>query len=330
MRVIKMNPDQAFEILGLDKENSSADEINKAFRKLGIKYHPDVNKDPDAEKKFKEINEAKTVALDFLENPGKYNPQFPGFNGFDFSGFNPFADLFNHSNFQRQREVHNVSIAETITFEESILGCDKEIEFRRDVKCTVCNGEAGKKKSNGCKDCNGFGQKTVRQGNMTFAAPCQTCRGRNVKFDNCTNCNGKGVKPELKKLNIKIPAGIETGNILSLNQAGNFAQTSPMGDFYSNVHIHLSVKPHATFKKVDNDVVTSMNISLLDALKGLKINVPTVYGDKELNIFKNVKNKDLISIKNCGVKNKGDHVVEINIDYPKDTESLIELLEKSK
>jgi molecular chaperone DnaJ len=203
-----MNP---YEVLGLS-ENATADEIKSAYRKLAREYHPDVNKSPDAEDKFKQLGEAYSILTD-PQKKARYeadlngNPFGSGMPfGFDFD-FNPFGH-------QRQSRMENspVSVRINISLAESFKNFKKNITFSRNVFCAKCNGNGGLGEKATCRECNGAGNvvKQIRQGMFTqqFVTPCGSCQGRGSKFtSNCSDCNSSGLKSVVETVEVDVKKG---------------------------------------------------------------------------------------------------------------------------
>ena len=206
-------------------EKSTPEEAKKAFKKLAAKFHPDVNKDPSSESRFKKINEAYQCVQDGRSNEREMQ-----------SGWNPFHR-------QQVIELENINLYLNIDFKESVLGCKKEIKYSRQAKCQSCNGDGEIKLNNGCKKCNGTGQTTLKQGGMIFMTTCHECAGRS-NTESCKNCNASGSTNNDLTMQVSIPAGIINGNVLRLQGMGNYAG-SVMGvmDQYTDAHCHIKVEP---------------------------------------------------------------------------------------
>lgn len=316
-----MNVSEAYELLGL-KNNASKDEVKKAFRKMAQKYHPDVNKEPDAEDKFKKINEAYQL----IESGKISNEQNFSQNPFNINIDDILSSI--RGNSRNNYIIEDIFLETTISFKESALGCKKNISFERTIKCNHCGGAGEQIIHNGCKSCDGSGFITKKYGNMITRQNCQSCMGK-VKTQECQNCNAQGHVRTHTSVEIKIPAGIKDKNILKLSGFGNFSGSSIIGDMYSSANLTVFVIPEKDLYIEDVNIFSNINISLLDALKGGKISAYTIDGNIEINIPPMSKNKDYVILKNMGVKREGDHKVIINIDYPNNIENLIEFLDKN-
>ena len=321
-----------YEILGLDS-NASEDDIKKAYRSLAKKYHPDLHPgDSEAEQKFKDINEAYAT----LSDPEKksmydmYGSDEPSAD--PFGGFNPFSFFGGMGGGFRKGTViikgSDISHTISISFKDSIFGCKKEINLMGLNKCPHCNGTGAKdgSKSTTCPDCNGTGQKvtTKRSGNMIMQnmSTCPKCRGtgRYVK-DPCVHCKGEGLTPENKTVTVTIPAGVVSGQALTVRGQGNFGPNGgPPGDLF----LYINVVPHKLFSRTPNsiDIKCEIPISLKDAIFGTKIKIPTLYGEEERIIPAGTQSNTRIVVKGkgaCDIRNsaiKGDQIVNIIVETP--------------
>lgn len=303
-----MNKDKAYEILGLSVD-ASDDDVKKKFRELTKKYHPDINKDPGAEAKFKEINQAhdaiKNKSFDQNFHP---NNGFDGFGGFDISDF----FNFNASTHQQRRKAYIPSEHQVIlnlTFMEAVLGCEKEISIKKKTFCQSCKG-FGSDIDKSCKKCNGSGQSSTfrKQGNMTFntIGPCD-CSKR------CITCSGKGFAFKDSTYQIKVPSGIDTENILRLAGAGD-EDVSVKADAY----LIAKVGTHPIFSRSNKDIISNIEVSLLDCLTGSEKEVDSIHGKIKVNIPKNrdgvlIKN---ITVPNQGIDKKGKFILNLNVVFP--------------
>jgi molecular chaperone DnaJ len=322
-----MNYREACEVLGVSTE-ASDEEAKKKYRELTKKYHPDVNKDPSATDKFKQINEAYST---FQK---KEEESF--FSQDSHNSGNPFADFINSAfniNQNQQQQPVDIKIPLNITFEESILGTSQKIQYKRNIKCVPCNGSGNipKNNPNACKECGGRGVKTVSQGHMIYTQMCSSCRGQNTLTDKCGSCNGRAAKETECTYSVEIPEGVEHGNVLRMPGAGNYFRHQMMGiEQYLDAYVIINVSPKEGFSlRNGNDVVSTVKISLLEALEGATKELPTIHGNASVKINSNIKNKDEIRLNNYGVKSKnGSHVFQVIVEYPTDTAKLIQALKK--
>jgi len=335
-----MNKRDYYEILGVDKSASEAD-IKSAFRKLAKKYHPDVSKEPDAAEKFKEAQEAYAVLSD--ESKRRQYDQYGhaafegmgggGAGGFDFSGFD-FSDIFGDifgSGFgfgggrssNRPRKGADSLMRMNLTFEEAVFGCKKTINVNVSEECTECHGKGGHNEKT-CPDCHGTGQQTIEQRTMfgTFASrtTCSTCNGKGKTYETrCSSCRGTGKVNKNKDIELKVPAGVDTGNRLRLAGKGEAGTNGgPNGDIY----VEFSVKSHPLFERDDNDIYLTLPITITEAVLGTKKDVPTLYGNIKLTIPAGSASGDKHRIKGKGVEDvqtgrNGDMYVILDIHIPK-------------
>jgi len=315
-----MNIKEAYEILGVS-ENSTPDEIKKSFRKLAAKYHPD-NKSTGNEDTFKKLNEANQLIESYRNAPSQ--EQFHG-GGFPFNINDFFGGGFGHKNNQKQIVIEEIVIDINLSFRESILGCKKEISYDKRVKCEICDGDGDIRLNNGCKSCGGRGVIVTRQGNFVVQKQCDLCHGR-IRSETCKLCNGDGGIIRQVNHSISIPGGITDDKVLRISGAGHFVGSFMGGDQYSNVHIRMHVEGDNDLSLDGNDVISKVDLNLLDAITGTKKTVKTIDGQMEVNIPALSKNLDKISIPNLGVNRDGNQIVIINVSYPKDTDKLIAAL----
>lgn len=336
-----------YEVLGVNKQ-ASADEIKRAYRSLAKKYHPDMNPgDKEAEAKFKEANEAYAVLSD-EEKKAKYDrfghAAFDpasggggGFSGFEgFGGGFDFSDIFS-SIFGGGRtsaasnaptEGDDILSRVTITFEEAIFGCKKEVNFARVEGCPDCGttGAAKGTKPETCSACRGRGYTTVQQQTMfgysQSQRPCATCRGTGkIVKTPCQNCNGKGYIKVNKKLEVNIPAGIDSQQRIILRGQGSAGRNGgPAG----NLIIEVRVKSHSVFTRDGNDIYCEVPISFAEAALGAEIDIPVVGGKTEkFNIPEGTQSGTTFTLKGKGApdvnapKRKGDMYVTVAVETPK-------------
>lgn len=326
-----------YDVLGVEK---SADEreIKRAFRNLAKKYHPDVSEDPNAEDKFKEIQEAYAVLSD-QEKRSQYDQfghegmNFQGFNGFQGGGFGGFEDIF--SSFfgggTRQRDPNaprrgnDLSKRMTITFEEAAFGVKKKININVQEECNVCHGSGAHSKSDisTCTHCNGSGvvyrqQQTIFGVTRTQTA-CPHCNGTGKEIKRkCSNCHGDGHVINNKTVEVNIPAGINNNQQIRLAGKGEGGVNGgPAGDLY----IVISVKQHDLFERINDDIVLEMPISFSQAALGADIQIPTIHGDVKFKVPSGTQTGTRFRLKGKGVKNvnssrMGDQHVIVNVVTP--------------
>jgi|SRR5579885_1503512 len=311
-----MNFKEACSTLGIAPD-ASADEAKKKYRELTKKYHPDVNKASDAEEKFKKINEA----YQRFQNGDTPEPSpMSGGWGHASNPFSPFGR-------QVYYDAENIDLYTTISFKESVLGCKKEMNFQRQIKCHVCDGKGEAPLNNGCAGCGGKGQVTGRRGNMIFIQTCSKCNGR-TKTEPCKECNSRGLLHTDACVHVSVPAGVVDGNILRLQGMGNFTANFMGMDQYTDAFLHITVTPEPGLSLEGKDVVTTLSIPLLDALQGCKRDISTINGLKEINVNPLSKNKEEVVLRGLGVAGEGDQRVILDVQYPKDTTKLVEALKE--
>jgi molecular chaperone DnaJ len=333
-----------YEVLGVSK-NASDDELKSAFRNLARKYHPDVNDAPDAEEKFKEINEAygvlsdddKRAAYDRFGHQGVRGPNGgPGFETVDFSDFaDIFGDMFGFGGFGGRtrtasrtapRRGADLQYQVTISFKEAIFGADKEIEVTKDENCPTCSGSGAKPGTSPktCPECQGRGEvRQTRQtllGAMVQVTTCPVCSGRGSVIEtHCTTCQGQGLVRKTRRKKVSIPAGVDDGTRIRLAGEGQpGANNGPPGDLY----LFVRVRPHKYFRRRDNDILLDLNINIAQATLGAEVKVPTVDGDVKLKIPTGTQPGKIIRMRGKGVphlrsNSRGDQLVIVNVTIPK-------------
>lgn len=316
-----MNLKEAYATLEIP-QTATPDEAKKKYRELTKKYHPDVNKDAGAEDKFKKINEAYQVVSTGKSTDREdlhwHNTQAPG-------GFDPFGGVRQYARNHVDIEIHT-----TLSFKDSVLGCKKDLKFRRKTKCAACSGAGQVAQNNGCDKCGGRGQVVIRQGTMVMIQTCDKCYGR-VQSLPCTDCKGEGTLDAEASINVTVPGGVQTGNILRLSGMGHYVG-SLMGQFdqHTDVHLHVRVDPEPGLRLEGPNVVSDLELSLIEALRGCKKTVKTIMGDKDIDIKPQSKNKDEVVIPRLGVNRTGDQKVILDVKYPKDIDRLIGFLDEEK
>ncbi len=332
-----------YEALGIDK---SADEaaIKKAYRTLAKKYHPDINPgDAEAEKKFKEVNEAYAVLSDpekkaqydqfghaAFENGGM-GGGFGGFGGMDFDISDIFSSFFGGGmggSGTRRGPVRgeDINVRVTLTFEEAVFGVKKEISYQRVQKCGTCSGTGAAKGTSPktCSTCGGSGRVRVQQrtplGIMQTQKTCDACRGTGKIIEKpCDDCRGNGYVRATKKLDVTIPAGIDDGQRIVLSGQGSDGRDGgPAGDLY----IYVSVKPHSVFEREGSDIYCEVPISFTEAALGAQIDIPTLEGTEKFDIPEGTQTGTTFNLRQKGVpvvntKNRGTLHITVTVEVPK-------------
>jgi len=330
-----------YEVLGVSRDASESD-LKSAFRNLARKYHPDVNDAPDAEEKFKEINEAygvlsdadKRAAYDRFGHQGVRGPSGgPGFETVDFTDFaDIFGDMFGFGGRSRTasrnspRRGADLQYQATISFKEAIFGADKEIEVTKDESCETCSGSGAKPGTSPktCPECQGRGEvRQTRQtllGAMVQVTTCPVCNGRgNVIESHCPTCQGRGLTRNTRRKKVSIPAGVDDGTRIRLAGEGQpGANNGPPGDLY----LFVRVRPHKYFRRRDNDILLDLNVNIAQATLGAEVKVPTVDGDVKLKIPAGTQPGKIIRMRDRGVphlrsNSRGDQLVIVNVTIPK-------------
>jgi len=331
-----------YEILGIGK-NSSQDEIKKAFRNLAKKHHPDVNQgNKEAEEKFKEINEAFQV----LSNPQKRTQydQFghSAFRPEDFAGFRwpNFDDLFKDFGFNdilnnmfsefggrkaRTRDGNDLRYDVEISLEDAFNGLTKKIEFPGFVVCNSCDGTGSESGHlDDCKNCDGTGEvrRIHRTGFVQIAniATCNKCGGSGkVATKHCNDCDGNGKIKKTRKIEVKIPKGIDNGQYLRITGEGEVGYN---GGYKGDLYVVVNIKDHQIFERNESNLFCKTTIDLATAILGGEIEVPTINGKAKLKIPQGTQSHTIFSLKGQGMhyinsNKKGDQLVKVIVDIPK-------------
>jgi molecular chaperone DnaJ len=333
-----MTPRDYYETLEVER-NASPDDLKAAFRRLARKYHPDINKEPDAEEKFKEINEAyavlsdpeKRAAFDRYGVEGVNNMGgVPNYSSVDLSDI--FEEFFGFGGTGSRRRTRNtprrgedLGQKLKLTFEEAIFGVEKEIEITRDELCSACRGtgaEPGTSPSR-CQTCGGKGEvRQVRQtflGSMVQVTTCPTCNGKGEVISTpCKTCHGRGLERKTVKKTVSIPAGVDTGTQIRLAGEG---QPGAFGGPNGNYFIELEAATHPFFKRNQNDILLNLSINLAQATLGAEVDVPTVDGKSQLKIPAGTQPGKVFTIKGKGVPHlrssgRGDQQVIVSVEIP--------------
>ena len=342
-----MNKKDYYEVLGVSK-TATDEEIKRAFRKLAKQYHPDINKEPGAEEKFKEIGEAYAVLSDAnkrrqydqfghaaFENGGSGGGTgFQGFNmgdidledilgdlfGGGFRGFSGFGGSSRTSS--RPSKGEDIRVVLNLTFEEAAFGCEKDVKLNLTSECSRCKGKGGFNEKT-CRTCGGAG-KVLEQaqtifGYMQTQKTCPDCKGRGKTYETiCDECHGKGVVEKVKTLIVTIPEGVDEGYQLRLSGKGNAGLNGgPNGD----VFIEFKIKEHPLFERDGADIYLEVPVTITDATLGCKKEIPTLYGNIILEIKAGTQNYTKLKIKGKGIKlpnsiSKGNMYAVVNIIIP--------------
>jgi molecular chaperone DnaJ len=325
-----------YEVLGVPRNASDA-EIKKAFRKLAKLYHPDLNREPGAEEKFKEINEAYQVLSD-PEKRNRYDRYGRvdvegGFPDFGFGGlgdifesfWDGFGTIFGQTAQRVPQKGDSLQSHLTLSFEEAVFGCSKEVEIPRIEFCPSCHGIGSEPGTNPetCPDCRSTGQvRRVQQsifGRYTSTTTCSRCGGRGTVISNpCSQCQGRGRIKTKRKIRVPIPAGVDEGYRLRLDGEGSAGlYGGPPGDLY----VTLSVKLHNLFHRDGSDILYELSINFAQAALGDEVRVPSLDGTVDLKIPPGTQNGKTFRCKGKGIpyidgKGRGDLLVKVVITTP--------------
>jgi len=334
-----------YEVLGVQR-NSSKDEIKTAYRKLAMQYHPDRNKSPDAEEKFKEISEAYAVLSDDEKRRqydtfghagigSRYSQEdiFRGadfndlFRDFGFGGFDIFDLFFGRQRTSRYGPQRGQSIRFNmeITLEQAATGLETEIEAPRTEQCNLCHGSGAAPGTSPrqCPTCNGKGQIEHAQatpfGQFVQVTTCRNCGGRGRVIDSpCPRCRGLGMVQQKRKIRVKIPPGVDTGSRLRLTGEGDAGiRGGPPGDLYVVVY----VKHHKVFERSDSDLLVTVPVSFVQATLGDEIDVPTIEGTAKLKIPSGTQTHTVFKLRGKGMprlnqSGRGDELVRVIVQTP--------------
>jgi len=325
-----------YEILGVNRD-ADPTTLKKAYRKLAIKYHPDKNPDNKAaENKFKEASEAYEVLSD--NNKRQIYDQFghQGLEGAGHSGpsgfediFSSFGDIFEDffgfgggRSSSRARRGSDLRYDMTIDFMEAAFGTEKTISIPKMETCDACNGSGAAPGSAAetCAHCRGTGQYIQSQGFFKVKTTCPYCKGRGTIIPNpCPKCRGGGRMEITRKVQVKIPAGVDVGSKLRLTGEGEASGTpnGPSGDLY----VVVNVKPHKFFQRDKTDIICAIDISFIQAALGAEISVPTLVGEKNLTIPAGTQYGDAFQFRGEGIASlrtgrRGDQIIKVVVKTP--------------
>lgn len=299
-----MNNTEYYDRLGVSKD-ASQDEIKRAYRKMSKKYHPDINKEPGAEEKYKEVQEAYETLSDDQKRAAydQYGPDGAngfggqgGFGGFDGgAGFGGFEDIFSSffgggatRNPNAPRQGDDLQYRVNLSFEEAIFGAEKEVHYNREATCKTCSGSGAKPGTSPvtCGRCHGQGVINVDTqtplGMMRRQVTCDVCHGTGQEIkEPCQTCHGTGHEKQSHKVSVKIPAGVETGQQIRLAGQG---EAGFNGGPYGDLFVIINVNPSDKFTRDGSTIYYTLNISFVQAALGDTVEVPTVHGNVEMTI----------------------------------------------
>ena len=335
-----------YEVLGVSK-NASDDEIKKAYRQQAKKYHPDLNPgDAEAEKHFKEANEAYEVLSD-KDKKARYDqfghagvdPNYGaggggwggGFGGVDIDLGDLFSSFFGGGASRRSdpnapQVGSDVGAQVVIDFAEAASGCKKQVEARVVEACDVCGGSGAARGSSPktCPDCGGRGRVSSQQrtpfGVMQTQTACPRCRGKGKIIDNpCRACSGSGQMRKANKVGINIPAGIDDGQVITIPGKGNVGKNGgPAGD----LQVQVAVRPHPIFERRGYDVLCDFPVTFTQVALGAEVEIPTLNGKEKYTVKEGTQPGDTIKLKGKGIpylngRGTGDQIVRLVVEVPK-------------
>ena len=336
-----MNNTEFYDRLGVSKD-ASQDEIKRAYRKMSKKYHPDINKEPGAEEKYKEVQEAYETLSDDQKRAAydQYGPDGAngfggqgGFGGFDGgAGFGGFEDIFSSffgggatRNPNAPRQGDDLQYRVNLSFEEAIFGAEKEVHYNREATCKTCSGSGAKPGTSPvtCGRCHGQGVINVDTqtplGMMRRQVTCDVCHGTGQEIkEPCQTCHGTGHEKQSHKVSVKIPAGVETGQQIRLAGQG---EAGFNGGPYGDLFVIINVNPSDKFTRDGSTIYYTLNISFVQAALGDTVEVPTVHGNVEMTIPAGTQTGKTFRLKGKGAPrlrggSQGDQHVTVKIVTP--------------
>lgn len=342
-----------YEVLGV-KKNATLDEIKKAYREMALRFHPDrvpQEQKKEAEEKFKDISEAYAVLSDAQKRAlydqyghsgidqkyayedifkgTDYNTVFSDMSDFGLGG-GLFEQIFSDLGFDisggqgrrrggSARRGRDLEIAVSITLQEAAAGVKKTVTIPRYELCTVCAGSGAKPgtKKTTCPQCKGAGRTIVSNGFFQLAQTCSRCHGEGSILQSlCSSCGGEGRVRETHNIEVKVPAGVDTGSNLRVRGEGE-AGNAGRGDLY----VGIEVQPHSVFQRHNNDLVTEITISLSKAVLGAEVDVPTLFGQAKMKIPAGTQSGKIFRLKDKGIpdvhtKVPGDELIKVEVEIP--------------
>jgi molecular chaperone DnaJ len=328
-----------YEVLGVTR-TATGDEIKKSFRRLAFQYHPDRNKEADAEAKFKELNEAYNVLSDpekrqvydrfghaGLQGGAGYDPFGGGFGG---AAGDPFSTIFDAffgaqggGRSRGPQRGADLRYHLQLGFEEAIFGVEKEIEFRRLETCGTCKGSGAEPGTDPvkCPKCGGLGEIRQRAPifNMVTVTTCDQCRGEGTVIAiPCRECRGEGRVRTPRKIQVKVPAGVDSNAQIRISGEG---ESGPRGGPNGNLYVTLEVQEHQLFERDGNDIRLALPLRFDQAVLGDEIEVPTLEGSEKIKIPAGTQHGTELRLRNKGVPylrstGRGDQVVVVVLQVP--------------
>ena len=327
-----------YQVLGVSRDVTT-DELRKAYRRLARQYHPDINKEPEAEDQFKEINEAYEVLSD-QEKRARYNRfGHAGVQGgaADTGGFGGFGveDIFEsffgggmrrESARNRPQRGQDLRYDLEISFRDAVFGCEKELEVPRYEPCSACQGSGAQPGTTPvrCTECKGTGEiRHVQRsvfGSFVNVTSCPRCSGTGEEIPTpCNECDGRKKTRRTRKLSVKIPPGVDNSTQIRLTGEGEYGT---LGGPPGNLYVFISVEPHEFFIRRDNNIILELSINVAQAALGDQVKIPTIDGQVELTIPAGTQSGTVKRLKASGVPylrraGRGDQLVVITVETPK-------------
>ncbi|MCS7083740.1 MAG: molecular chaperone DnaJ [Aquificaceae bacterium] len=332
-----------YEVLGVPR-NASIEEIKKAYRRLARQYHPDFNKDPDAQEKFKEINEAYQVLSDpekrRLYDQFGHSAFSAGGGGASAENVQGFVDIFDEllrgfgfeDIFERATRSkkqgygpipgEDIHLALEMELEEAFSGVVRTIQVSKEVPCDVCRG-AGYDVSKGervCPTCGGSGQVIYRQMFLTMSKTCPNCGGSGRLTEPCPKCGRKGTIPSYEEVNVKIPAGVDNNTRIMVQGKGNSGR---FGGKPGDLILHIKLREHPIFERRGNNLYVDINLKITEATLGTEVEVPTLDSNQvKVKIPPGTQEGDTIKLEGKGMPKldgagRGDLIVRVHVSVPK-------------
>lgn len=324
-------------VLGVQKD-ATPEDIKKAFRKLAFQHHPDRNSENGAEERFKEINEAYQVLSD-IEKRATYDRVGHvegadvfgrGFQGFEYGGglgdiFDAFFGANSSANARTPQRGADLRTELSVSFEEAVFGCERELQVTRMENCPDCKGNGAEKgtKPETCSNCGGNGrvQRVERSmfGRFVNVATCDRCQGTGkVTTRKCPRCSGAGREKNLRRLTVVVPPGVDGGLQLRLSNEGS---AGIWGGQSGDLYVQLAVAPHQLFQRNGPDILYTLPLNIAQAALGDKVDVPTIDGVSRLEISPGTQNGEIVRIAGKGAPRpgggkRGDQLVKVSVLTP--------------
>ncbi len=327
-----------YDLLGVDR-TASQEEIKRAYRRLARQYHPDVSTEPDAEARFKEINEAYEVLSDAEKRAtyDRYGHAGPGLGGFGFeTGFRDPFDIFEEvfgggfgfrgaTTRRGPRRGADLRYELRLTFEEAVFGCEKELEITRHEVCPQCGGSGAEPGTSPvrCSECNGSGQvRRVQRsilGSFVSVTTCPVCQGEGETVPiPCSRCGGQKRVYVTRKRSVTIPPGVDSGTQIRVTGEGEMGS---LGGPPGNLYVVLEVEPHPIFRRHNDDILVELSVNIAQAALGAEVKVPTLEGEETLTIPPGTQSGTVLRLREKGVPHlkrngRGDQLVMVRVAVP--------------